>query len=70
MMVESKPKHVEAFVIYFNVNCNVRCSCVWAVRSFDDQTTHRQVHRTHIQIAGIRPQTQNRQMTKQAAEMH
>jgi hypothetical protein len=22
-MVESKPKHVEAIVIYFNVNCNV-----------------------------------------------
>jgi hypothetical protein len=33
-----------------------------------DQTTHRQVHRTHIQTEGIRPQTQKRQIAKRAAE--
>jgi hypothetical protein len=26
-------------------------------RALHDQTTHRQVHRAHIQIEGIRPQT-------------
>jgi hypothetical protein len=33
-----------------------------------DQTTRRQVHWIHIQIEGIQPHTQKRQMTKQAAE--
>jgi hypothetical protein len=37
-------------------------------RAKHDQTAHRQLHRTHIQIDGIRPHTQKRQMTKQAAE--
>jgi hypothetical protein len=36
--------------------------------SIHDQTTHRQLHRTHIQIDGVRPHTQKRQMKKQAAE--
>jgi hypothetical protein len=43
-------------------------ACVLSGRAKHDQTTHRQLHRTHIQIEGIRPQTQKRQMTKQAAD--
>jgi hypothetical protein len=36
----------------------VRCTYLWVVWSCGrDQTTHRQVHRTHIQIDGIRPHT-------------
>jgi hypothetical protein len=36
----------------------VRCTCLWVVWSFHGQTTHRQVHRTHIHIDDIRPHTE------------
>jgi hypothetical protein len=33
------------------------CVCMLSGRALHDQTTHRQVYRTHIQIEGIRPHT-------------
>jgi hypothetical protein len=45
----------------------IRLTCVSGVvvcglsgrETVHDQTTHRQLHRTHIHIAGIRPHTEN-----------
>jgi len=44
MMVQSKPKHVGAFVIYFNVNFNVLnqiyCALCWSNKRLDNVEMH------------------------------